>query len=78
MFVWLANVVPEGRDCLMIYRLSGYLQRFNRSSDSLCRCEQEPGGRTERMKEERRLVWRVPRHWKEIADSGRFPRRDAK
>ena len=28
------------------------------------------------MKEERRLVWRVLRHWKEIADSGRFPRRD--
>jgi hypothetical protein len=28
------------------------------------------------MKEERRLVWRVLRHWQEIADSGRFPRRD--
>jgi hypothetical protein len=28
------------------------------------------------MKEERRLVWRVLRHWEEIADSGRFPRRD--
>jgi hypothetical protein len=28
------------------------------------------------MKEERRLVWRVLRHWKEIADGGRFPRRD--
>jgi hypothetical protein len=28
------------------------------------------------MKEERRLVWRVARHWKEIADGGRFPRRD--
>jgi hypothetical protein len=28
------------------------------------------------MKEERRLVWRVLRRWKEIADSGRFPRRD--
>jgi hypothetical protein len=27
------------------------------------------------MKEERRLVWRVLRHWKEIADGGRFPRR---
>jgi hypothetical protein len=26
--------------------------------------------------EERRLVWRVLRHWKEIADGGRFPRRD--
>ena len=28
------------------------------------------------MKEERRLVWRVLRHWTEISDSGRFPRRD--
>jgi hypothetical protein len=28
------------------------------------------------MKEERRLVWRVLRHWKEIAHGGRFPRRD--
>ena len=28
------------------------------------------------MREERRLVWRVLRHWKEIADEGRFPRRD--
>ena len=27
------------------------------------------------MKEERRLVWRVLRDWKEIADGGRFPRR---
>jgi hypothetical protein len=27
------------------------------------------------MKEERRLVWRVLRHWKVIADSGLFPRR---
>jgi hypothetical protein len=32
--------------------------------------------RTERMDEERRLVWRVLRHWKEIADGGRFPCRD--
>jgi hypothetical protein len=28
------------------------------------------------MKEERRLVWRVLHNWKEIADGGRFPRRD--
>jgi hypothetical protein len=28
------------------------------------------------MKEERRLVWRVLRHWKEIADGGRLPSRD--
>jgi hypothetical protein len=28
------------------------------------------------MDEERRLVWRVLRHWKEIADGGRFPCRD--
>jgi hypothetical protein len=28
------------------------------------------------MKEERRLVWRVLRHWTEISDSGRFPHRD--
>jgi hypothetical protein len=28
------------------------------------------------MKEERRLVWRVLRHWTEISDDGRFPRRD--
>src|SRR6266581_345840 len=28
------------------------------------------------MREERRLVWRVSRHWKEIKDGGRFPRRD--
>jgi len=28
------------------------------------------------MQEERRLVWRVLRQWKEIADSGRLPRRD--
>src|SRR5437763_8092013 len=28
------------------------------------------------MKEERRLVWRVLRLWKEIADGRRFPRRD--
>jgi hypothetical protein len=32
--------------------------------------------RTERMKEERRLVWCVLRHWTEISDSGRFPHRD--
>jgi hypothetical protein len=32
--------------------------------------------RTEGIKEERRLVWRVLRHWKEIADGGRLPRRD--
>jgi hypothetical protein len=25
------------------------------------------------MKEERRLVWRVLRHWREISDGGRFP-----
>jgi hypothetical protein len=28
------------------------------------------------MKEERRLVWRVLRYWRGIADGGRFPRRD--
>jgi hypothetical protein len=28
------------------------------------------------MKEERRLAWRVLRHWTEIARGGRFPRRD--
>jgi hypothetical protein len=28
------------------------------------------------MKEERRLVWRVLRHWTEVADRGRFPQRD--
>src|SRR3954447_149865 len=28
------------------------------------------------MKEERRLVWRAVRHWAELSDSGRFPRRD--
>jgi hypothetical protein len=28
------------------------------------------------MQEERRLVWRVLRQWKEIAGSRRFPRRD--
>jgi hypothetical protein len=28
------------------------------------------------MKEERRLVGRVLRHWREIANGGRFPRRD--
>jgi hypothetical protein len=28
------------------------------------------------MKEERRLVWRVLRRWKEIAESGRLPLRD--
>ena len=28
------------------------------------------------MKEERRLVWRVLRHWTEISHSGRFPRLD--
>ena len=28
------------------------------------------------MKEERRLVWRVLRHWTQISDDGRFPRRD--
>ena len=28
------------------------------------------------MQEERRLVWRVLRHWTEISDGGRFPRRD--
>jgi hypothetical protein len=28
------------------------------------------------MREERRLVWRVLRHWKHIADGGRFPRGD--
>jgi hypothetical protein len=34
------------------------------------------GRRAERMKEERRLVWRVLRYWKEMAHGGRFPRRD--
>ena len=28
------------------------------------------------MKEERRLVWRALRRWKEIAESGRLPLRD--
>jgi hypothetical protein len=28
------------------------------------------------MKEERRLVWRVLSHWKEMANGGRFPSRD--
>ena len=28
------------------------------------------------MEEERRLVWRVMRHWAKIARGGRFPRRD--
>jgi len=28
------------------------------------------------MREERRLVWRVLRQWKDIAGGGRFPRRD--
>jgi len=28
------------------------------------------------MEEERRLVWRVLRHWKEVSVSGRFPGRD--
>jgi hypothetical protein len=28
------------------------------------------------MKEERRLVWRMLRHWRQIADGGRFPRRE--
>jgi hypothetical protein len=28
------------------------------------------------MREERRLVWRVLQHWKEISDRRRFPRRD--
>jgi hypothetical protein len=32
--------------------------------------------RTERMREERRLVWRVLRHWRGIASRGRVPRRD--
>ena len=31
---------------------------------------------TKTMKEERRLVWRVRRRWKEIAESGRLPLRD--
>jgi hypothetical protein len=35
-----------------------------------------PARWTERMKEERRLVWRVLRHWTEISDGGRFPRPD--
>jgi hypothetical protein len=30
----------------------------------------------QRVREERRLIWRVLRHWKKIADSGRLPRRD--
>jgi hypothetical protein len=32
--------------------------------------------RAERMRGERRLVWRVLHHWKQITDGGRFPRRD--
>ena len=32
--------------------------------------------RTENMEEERRLVWRVLRHWQKFVDGGRFPRRD--
>ena len=28
------------------------------------------------MREERRLVWGVLRHWRGIANRGRFPRRD--
>jgi hypothetical protein len=32
--------------------------------------------RAERMRGERRLVWRVLLHWKEITNGGRVPRRD--
>ena len=34
------------------------------------------GRRFHKMHEERRLVWRVLHHWTEIANEGRFPRRD--
>jgi hypothetical protein len=30
----------------------------------------------QRVREERRLIWRVLRHWKNIADGGRLPRRN--
>jgi hypothetical protein len=30
----------------------------------------------QRVREERRLIWRVLRHWKKIANGGRLPRRD--
>ena len=35
-----------------------------------------PAIRTETMEEERRLIYRVLRHWTEIARGGRLPRRD--
>jgi hypothetical protein len=34
------------------------------------------GKRDQEMKEERRLVWRVLRHWRQIAEGGRLPRRE--
>jgi hypothetical protein len=45
------------------------------TSDRLCRFVLS-ARRAKGVREERRLVWRVLRHWKEIADGGRFPRRD--
>ena len=48
---------------------------FNQTSDRLCRFVLS-ARRAKGVREERRLVWRVLRHWKEIADGGRFPRRD--
>ena len=57
-------------------RPSTSFTRFNRFSGSLCRRERHRARRTEKMKEERRLVRRVLRYWTEISDSGRFPRRD--
>ena len=57
------------------------LDTFNKGSSaprSVCAVGERrtTATRTERMKEERRLVWRVLRHWTEIANGGRFPRRD--
>jgi hypothetical protein len=60
------------------YRL-GQPSTFNKSSTvprAACAVATYRARRTERMKEERRLVWRVLRHWTEISHSGRFPRRD--
>jgi hypothetical protein len=60
----------------MVYRLSGYLQRFNRSSDNLCCCEQEPckADREDERRAAAGLAGAAP--LEEMADSGRFPRRD--
>ena len=78
-------MAPVGHDPQPILTIVGMLARLapldlnKGSTASRAACvvaNENRARRAETMKEERRLVWRVLRHWTEISGSGRFPRRD--